>query len=59
MPKWNVFLEEDLDVPKFEKFDKSKRIERAIIKRAEEKEQLRRKERQTDEKRKPSSGEEI
>lgn len=59
MPKWDKFLEEDLDVPKFEKFDRTKKIERAIIKRAEDKEQLRRKERETDEKRKPEVGEEV
>jgi len=59
MPKWDVFLEEDLDVPKFEKFDKTKKLERAIIKRAEDKEQLRRKERTSDEKRKPSTWEEV
>lgn len=59
MPVWDRFLDEDLDIPKFEKFDRTKKIERIIIKEVEDKDQIRQKEMVRDEKRATKRGDEV
>ena len=61
MPKWDKYVETDDTLPSFEKFDKTLKTGRRILKKSDDElmEEKRQKEKERDEKRASKRGDEV